>query len=532
VEAFLASGLTQEMFGRQFGVSPHTIAEWVKRYRALGPKGLERLSDGPPRRRGREPLAPAKKQAILETKREFPTFGLRKIRDFLARFAALRVSAGSVRKTLREEGIPPIEPVRRRRRRVVGPPQRFERARPGDLWQSDITYVELPFSRRALYLVAFLDDHSRYVVSAILGTHQRQELVLEALAEASTRFGRPKEVLTDQGRQYFAWRGRSDFQKALERDGIRHLVARAHHPETVGKCERLWETLENELWSRVRTHVRDLLDARARLSHYLAHYNHFRPHQGIDGATPADRFFGVASEVRRELEGQMERNELRIALGEVPRKPLFLVGQIGDQALTLHGERGRVVVQTPDGVRREMSVDELGTRKEPKDGRDERSGGGRTAPAANRPQANEDPGAGEDAGRGSGALASGEPGGAGASAPDGRAGDPELAREDPAGGGGPRAGAEPGAVLAALAAGGGGPGGGMSSAASATAGPTADAERRRGGVGAASQDLGAREGSRGSANADRDLETDAGSPRATERRGSGGCRDGEGPPGT
>ena len=112
--------------------------------------------------------------------------------------------------------------------------------------------------------------------------------------------GRSKRVwLTDQGRQYFAWRGKSRFQKLLIREGIEHVVSRAHHPQTLGKCERLWKTVGDELWYRARP--QDLDEARRRLGHFFDHYNHFRPHQGIDGLVPADRFFGSAGELRESL---------------------------------------------------------------------------------------------------------------------------------------------------------------------------------------------------------------------------------------
>jgi hypothetical protein len=43
---------------------------------------------------------------------------------------------------------------------------------------------------------------------------------MEALLEGVQRFGKPEEVLTDQGRQYFTWRGKGEFQKLLDREGI------------------------------------------------------------------------------------------------------------------------------------------------------------------------------------------------------------------------------------------------------------------------------------------------------------------------
>ena len=49
------------------------------------------------------------------------------------------------------------------------------------------------------------------------------------------RFEKPEEVPTDYGRQYFSWRGKSDFQNLFDKEGIRHGVARSHHLQTPGK---------------------------------------------------------------------------------------------------------------------------------------------------------------------------------------------------------------------------------------------------------------------------------------------------------
>ncbi len=445
VEAFHKSGLTQVMFARQWGVNPVTLSFWVCRQAERGPKGLEPTKRGRGRPRGTSRLAEPVKQEVAAVKRRFPTFGFLKIRNFLRRFSGMKVSTGSVAKVLREEGLPPVAVVRRRRRKKpVGPPQEFERAHPNDLWQSDITYVDVPWSRKPLYLVAFMDDRSRYVVSFGLYPHQKAQIVLEALAEGISKYGKPKEVLTDQGRQYYAWRGKCDFQKRLRLEGIQHVVARAHHPQTVGKCERFWKTLQDELWHRVT--LRDLEDARARLSAFVAHYNFQRPHQGLEGMTPADRFFGVEKAVGEAIARAVEKNALRLALGEAPRKPVFLVGQIDGQAFGVHGEGGKVVVQMPDGQTKEIEARDLGINPQPKkeasdgsddgQGGDERDGGdggeqggaaapdgGRgpegPAPSAAGDEAHDVSGAQEDAAPGASALAGGERGGEAAGAQDG-----------------------------------------------------------------------------------------------------------------
>lgn len=424
LEAWAKSGMTAIAFSKLWGVSAESLRGWRARYELGGPKALEPKKLGRPRGDGRSQLAAPLQAQIVRTKLSFPTFGLKKVRDFLARFHGQRVSTGSVRKVLRSQGLdtPPAKP-RRKKRALV---RRFERSKPGELWQTDITSFVLTRSSVRVYLVVFLDDFSRYVVAWQLATQQRSQLVCEALLEGIERFGKPEEVLSDQGRQYFAWRGKSAFQRLLAREGIRHVVARAHHPETLGKCERLWETIGTELWERAQP--QELGEARERLGHYFAHYNHFRPHQGIEGLVPADRFFGAEDALRATLEARMERDELGAALSQAPRKSVYVFGQVGDQQLSLHGERGRIVLVTSEGIRKELALEDLGLPQQEKT--HERNDAAiqsvddRPEPAhAARQEAPGVPGAAADAAVGARPVGDGESGGEGARA--------SLVRGDP-----------------------------------------------------------------------------------------------------
>jgi hypothetical protein len=149
--------------------------------------------------------------------------------------------------------------------------------------------------------------------------------------------------------------------------------------------------------------------------------------------------------VRAAIEKTVAKNALRLALNETPRKPVFLVGQIDGQQVSVHGEGGKVVVQLPSGERKEIETRDLGInpRKEASDEGAERRGGGDDdgddegggavadaggrgegpAPQAAGAQASRVPGAQEDAAAGEGALAVGERGGAEEGAHDGD-GDP------------------------------------------------------------------------------------------------------------
>ena len=355
VEAFTKSGQTLLNFGKAWGINAQVLGRWVRAYRQHGPKALEGRAG---RKKGRQPVAEGLREGIKQVKEQFPDFGIRKVSAFLARFKGLKASPPQIRRVVEEEQLPKGKPATKRWKNNKPVIRRFERSKPGEMWQTDITSFVLPRYNQRVYLVAFMDDYSRYVVAWKLGVKQTTDFVQEALLEGIQRFGKPEELLSDQGRQYFAWRGKSEFQKLLTKQGIRHVVSRAHHPETLGKCERFWGTVGEEFWSRVEP--LELLDAQERLAHFINHYHHFRPHQGIDNAVPADRFFGAESQVRKAMEEAWAQNQLALALNQPTRQPVFLVGQFGDQAVSLHGERGKLVFQNSQGVRQELAAHDLG----------------------------------------------------------------------------------------------------------------------------------------------------------------------------
>lgn len=351
VQAYLKSGMSQKDFSTIWGVSEITLNRWNSLYKKYGAKGLEGSIFQDTFRKYKERhhkrISAKLEQEIIKTKTENPMFGLRKVKNFLNRFEGLKVSTGAIARVLKDENIPLVE-VTKKRTRSSDRIRRFERAKSMQLWQTDITSYVLARNGTRVYLTVFLDDYSRYIVAWNLQLRQTSEFVLNCVLDGFQKFGKPEEILTDQGRQYFSWRGKSDFQKMLEKEGIKHVVARSHHPQTVGKCERLWETISHEFWTRARP--QELSDARERLKHFINHYNHFRPHQGIDGMTPADRFFGVESEIRKILEDAIEKNALRLALDESPKAPVFLVGNIGGKSVSLHGEGGQLIFQSDDGI--------------------------------------------------------------------------------------------------------------------------------------------------------------------------------------
>jgi hypothetical protein len=199
-----------------------------------------------------------------------------------------------------------------------------------------------------------MDDHSRFIVSYGLHASQSSALVLEVLRAALTSYGTPQEILTDNGTQYVTWRGKSVFTKELEKRGIQQVVAAPRRPQTLGKIERFWGTLWREC---VEAAVfLDLGDAQRRIGWFIDSYNFQRSHSGIDGLVPAERYFGVASEVKKTLQARVAANALELARHGVPKQPFYLTGQVGGQPFSVHAEGERVILTGGDGQRQEVEL--------------------------------------------------------------------------------------------------------------------------------------------------------------------------------
>ncbi len=374
LDTWQRSGLSAKDFSALVGVSRHTLYGWKRKFSTYGPEGLmDRPRGGP---RGSR-LPELTKRTILMMKREHPDWGCRRLSDMLLRGPALPASPEAVRKVLKEGGYELEEtPTRPHAPKTT----RFERSRRNELWQTDIFTFTLKRQNRRVYLVIFLDDHSRYVTSWSLSPSPSTAWVIEALRSGIASYGPPSEVLTDNGPQYVTWRGKSAFSRECAKQGVRQVVARPRRPQTLGKAERFWGTLWREC---LETAIfADLREAEVRVGHFLDHYNFQRTHQGIEGLVPADRYFGAGSEVRKSLEERVEENALDLAREGEPKEPFYLTGKVGGKGFSVHTEGERVILLPEDGERREIELVGPGAlpigEGEPKDESKEVSDGGRS----------------------------------------------------------------------------------------------------------------------------------------------------------
>jgi len=109
---------------------------------------------------------------------------------------------------------------------------------------------------------------------------------------------------------------------------------------TLGKIERFWKSIYSEFLVRAQFDTFD--EASERIRMWVKYYNHKRPHQGIQGLCPADRFYEIANDMRNAIEQGIEENVLEMALRGKPKNPFYMVGRMGEQSVVIRAEKGKV----------------------------------------------------------------------------------------------------------------------------------------------------------------------------------------------
>ena len=245
--------------------------------------------------------------AILELKKKHPSMGPAQLRAQLKRFKGWRLSNKAIARVLKQHGYELLH----RGSRPEGPePERFEAPRRNALWQADFTQVRVGSDK--LQVLVILDDFSRFVVEHAMSDSQSSEVATKTLEAAIARHGKPEAVRTDRGAAFTANKTDTDFARYLELELIDHVVGRAYNPKGGGKVESAIGTLKRELWEVFEFHDRD--EAARRLRVFFNDYNHRRAHMGIDGLTPADRFFGRADEVLAAIDAVSRKRQGALAL--------------------------------------------------------------------------------------------------------------------------------------------------------------------------------------------------------------------------
>lgn len=335
------NGLTMEDVHALYGVSRTAMTRWSRAWKIGGLAALEATGT----RKPRPSQWSAKTQAAGEILDEIiedqsPRAGVGQIQGALYRRGFLDLAKDTVRRLLERKGYP-LNAGPKPKTRKPYTPKSFERAKPNDLWQTDIMSFMLKGQYR-VYLIGFMDDNSRFIVGWGLFRLQTAANVIEVFKAAIEKHNLPKEVLSDNGRQYYTWRGKSAFTVMLTKLGIRHIRSRPYHPQTLGKIESFWRNLYQECLAH--TPLSSFEEAKEKIGRYIEHYNFKRPHQGIANLTPSDRFYGVGEQVKELIDENTAKLEQAAGVPGDYRPPAYIVGNLGGRELRVVAKEAQVTL--------------------------------------------------------------------------------------------------------------------------------------------------------------------------------------------
>lgn len=322
VGKLLKGKISRKEAGQLLDCSRKTIVRYLAK---VEKGGLEALKDK--RHSNNHKLSPKQEKDLVEIKEEGRWRSARKALE-LAGITIVKprqVQRIWVKHNLHQENIERLKPI-----------TRFVASYPNDLWQSDIQgKLYFPFLGDT-YLVATIDDHSRFILGGKWFSQQTQMNVFRVWYHCLFQWGLPKKMLQDKGSQYKANArytqtseyAQSTFQFYAKSLGIDLVFA--HRAQTKGKIEKFWRFVQQD-FARENMRVKSFDELNKAFFKWQIHYNETFKHSGIgmNGRTPA--------EVYQPSEKRKPKQELQELLTITIRRLVYR-----DSAISLFGKRYRV----------------------------------------------------------------------------------------------------------------------------------------------------------------------------------------------
>ena len=243
------------------GITP----QWVRRiYKMYNENGQYPYPKKPGRKP--KPITIEERENVLQTKKEHPVAGAVTIEKILDE-KGVHMPHNRIHKILKQEGLAIDEPKKQRRRKWI----RYERRYSNILWHADW------FENDGEQIVVFEDDASRFITGFGVFGNATAKNAVDALEQAISKYGTPKQLMTDHGIQFTSIEREScthpkpnAFQRALLHHGIKHIKARVKHPQSNGKVEKAIHTIQ-----LLRNHFNNWEET-------IEYYNFKRPHSSLE----------------------------------------------------------------------------------------------------------------------------------------------------------------------------------------------------------------------------------------------------------
>jgi transposase InsO family protein len=288
---FLSSYQKEEMsvsdLCREYGVSRPTGYRWINRYEEVGPEGLLNLSSRP---HSCSHATPEKTEnAILVLRSKHPSWGARKLKARLEQLEPCVEwpAASTFGNILQRAGL--TSPKRKKRRTTPYSEPFSEVTAPNQLWCMDFKGYFSTGDGSRCDPFTITDAHSRYLIRCQIVSRMDLSQV-RAICEAAMReYGMPARIRTDNGAPFAGTGllGLSKLSLGWMKMGIVHERIQPGRPQQNGRHERMHRTLKEDTTNPAAATLR--LQQR-KFDRFRQMFNHERPHEGLNNATPGSLY--------------------------------------------------------------------------------------------------------------------------------------------------------------------------------------------------------------------------------------------------
>jgi len=270
-----------------YGISRKTGCKWIRRFKANGKSGLEDRS------RACRTHANATNAEIaalvIAARKAHPTWGPRKLRDWLGqRHSGLALPASSTMgDILKRAGL--VKPRRRGRALHGGQGSTADYAGPNSVWCIDYKGQFRLGNGQMCYPLTITDGHSRMILCCEGHSGPRDNEARSAMEDVFKEYGLPKAIRSDNGTP-FASIGAGRLT-ALSvwwlKLGINLQRITPGKPQENGRHERMHRTLKAET---ARPPATNMSRQQRRFDRWVEEFNFERPHDALEGQTPASAY--------------------------------------------------------------------------------------------------------------------------------------------------------------------------------------------------------------------------------------------------
>jgi hypothetical protein len=277
-------------FYEAHGTCRQTFLKYYGRYKNTSEEALLLPGKRGPKYRTRRTPESIEKAVLKERQKGCNKYEINAILS--VRLGKRTPSPSCIYNILKRYGVNKLRVSEKEERRVI------IKEKAGELGHIDCHHLSKDTIRgdsKRYYLVCVVDSCTRVAWAEVVEDIKSLSVMFAALhclnylaSEYKIKFA---EILSDNGAEFGPKNSQNKTQHPFERMlleiGIKHRYTRPYRPQTNGKVERFWRTLNEDLIEG--TYFESIEHFKQELYDYLLYYNKLRPHQALGGLTP-DKF--------------------------------------------------------------------------------------------------------------------------------------------------------------------------------------------------------------------------------------------------